>query len=231
MSNAPPDSAENSAARTIRRAISGLTGTAREPASRLIRESSESSLCGLMVRSMRCISSITAVIAASPLRAARHQSSTLIAVPMIDCSPLSQAPAAEDRPKRPSTGASRESAFELASTTALSSGWRVPATNGYECRLAPPTQATCLCSKASWCVKKRHYWSSSGGATRRSIERCDDFSRSCVQMLHVCPEATAADGGRGASPIRFKWCRASRRRSRSGSRPRSRRPRARAAAT
>ena len=92
MSNAPPESAENSAARTIRRAISALTGTGPAPASRLMRDSSESALCGLMVRSMRCISSITAAIAASPAARSSHQSSTTIAVPMIASSRLSQPP-------------------------------------------------------------------------------------------------------------------------------------------
>ena len=91
MSKAPPDSAENSAARTIRRAISALTGTGPAPAPRLMRDSSESALCGLMVRSMRCISSITAVIAASPAARWSHQSSTTMAVPMIDSSRLSHA--------------------------------------------------------------------------------------------------------------------------------------------
>ena len=83
MSKAPPESAENSAARTIRRAISALTGTGPAPASRLMRDSSESALCGLIARSMRCISSITAVIAASPAARSSLHSSTLIAVPMI----------------------------------------------------------------------------------------------------------------------------------------------------
>ena len=48
-----------------------------------MRVSSESSLCGLMVRSMRCISAMTASIAVSPAAAVSLHSSTTIAVPMI----------------------------------------------------------------------------------------------------------------------------------------------------
>ena len=43
----------------------------------------------------------------------------------------------------------------------------MPATNRYECRRPPPTQATCLCRKAPSCVKKRHYLSSAPSRSAR----------------------------------------------------------------
>jgi hypothetical protein len=90
MSKAPPVSRAKLSARARRLVISSLRRTGAEPAPRLIRVSSESSLCGLMVRSMRCISAMTASIAASPAAASSLQSSTTMAVPMIACSRFSQ---------------------------------------------------------------------------------------------------------------------------------------------
>ena len=90
MSKAPPVSRAKLSARASRLVISSLRRTGPAPAPRLIRVSSESSLCGLMVRSMRCISAITASIAASPSAAVSLQSSTTMAVPMIACSRFSQ---------------------------------------------------------------------------------------------------------------------------------------------
>ena len=75
-------------------AISSLRATGPRPASRLMRESSESSLCGLIARSMRCISSMTASMAATPWARSSHQSSALIEVPMIASSRRSQMPPA-----------------------------------------------------------------------------------------------------------------------------------------
>jgi len=100
MSKAPPDSRENASARASRLAISSLSRTGAAPASRLMRDSSESSLCGLIARSMRCISAITESIAAVPAAASSLQSSTVIAVPMIASSRLRQ-PASPARASRP----------------------------------------------------------------------------------------------------------------------------------
>ena len=83
MSNAPPDSFENSIERVIRSSISWLMGTCLCAASRLMRDSSLSGLYGLMSASMRCISSITALMAERAAAASSCHSSTRTAVPMI----------------------------------------------------------------------------------------------------------------------------------------------------
>ena len=92
MSNAPSDSSENCSERSIRPNSSAPTATGLRPASRLMRDSSESLLYGLIRRSMRCISAITASIARSAARASSAHSSTWIAVPMIASSRLNQRP-------------------------------------------------------------------------------------------------------------------------------------------
>ena len=94
MSKAPPERCEKNIARSTSPAISLLSGTARCAASALMRDSSEVGLCGLIAASMRCISAITASMAASPARGSSLHSSTLIAVPMIASSRRSQAPTA-----------------------------------------------------------------------------------------------------------------------------------------
>jgi hypothetical protein len=57
---------------------------------RLMRLSSLAGLCGLMQRSMRCISSTTAVAASSPSRRSSAHSSTRMAVPMMASSRTTQ---------------------------------------------------------------------------------------------------------------------------------------------
>ena len=94
MSKAPPERCEKNIARSTSPAISLLSGTARCAASALMRDSSEVGLCGLIAASMRCISAITASMAASPARGSSLHSSTLIAVPMIASSRRSQPPTA-----------------------------------------------------------------------------------------------------------------------------------------
>src|SRR5258706_3091692 len=88
MSNAPSDNFENPIDRAISSNISSLTGTGAFAASRLRRDNSLSGLNGLIARSMRCISSITAAIAASPIMESSCHSSTRIEVPMMASSLL-----------------------------------------------------------------------------------------------------------------------------------------------
>src|SRR5882672_1195631 len=88
MSNAPSDNLENSTERATNSNISLLTGTGAFAASRLRYDSSLSGLKGLIARSIRCISSITASSAASPAAGSSCHSSARIAVPMIASSLL-----------------------------------------------------------------------------------------------------------------------------------------------
>ena len=93
MSNAPCDSCEKRCACTSSRNISLDSATGACPASRLMTDSSESALCGLIVRSMRCISVMTSSMALSPRAASSHHSSTRMAVPIATSSRDSQTPA------------------------------------------------------------------------------------------------------------------------------------------
>ena len=97
MSKAPPDSCEKCSARSTRRNISSLSTTGAAAARRLMRESSEPGLCGLIVRSMRCISAITASAAAMASDRPSHHNSTRMAVPMM----------ASSRVNHPGTSAGR----------------------------------------------------------------------------------------------------------------------------
>ena len=82
--------AEKASARSISPNISVDRRTGCAAARRLMRESSESALCGLITRSMRCISAITASIAAWPAASSSAHSSTVMAVPMMASSRLNQ---------------------------------------------------------------------------------------------------------------------------------------------
>ena len=90
MSKAPRETAEKASARSISPNISVDRRTGCAAARRLMRESSESALCGLIARSMRCISAITASIAAWPAASSSAHSSTVMAVPMMASSRLNQ---------------------------------------------------------------------------------------------------------------------------------------------
>jgi len=88
MSNAPSDNFENSIDRASNSNISSLTATGAFAASRLRRDNSLSGLNGLIARSMRCISSITASRAASPVMDSSCHNSTRTEVPMMASSLL-----------------------------------------------------------------------------------------------------------------------------------------------
>ncbi len=92
MSKAPPDSTENSAARTIRRAISALTGTGAGAGTLIDARQLRIGL----VRAHGPVDAMHLVHHRGDRRLAggalSHHSSTTIAVPMIDSSRLSHPP-------------------------------------------------------------------------------------------------------------------------------------------
>src|SRR5882757_749598 len=90
MSNAPSDNFEKSIEREMMSYIGWLIATAWYAASRLMRDSSDSGLNGLIVSSMRYISAMTAAIADSPAAPSSLHNSTRTAVPMMASSRLYQ---------------------------------------------------------------------------------------------------------------------------------------------
>jgi len=83
MSNAPPDSSENASARVSSPNRPSLTVIGLSAAWAFRIDSSDVTLCGLIVASMRCISAMTAPMASSASARSWANSSTSIEVPMM----------------------------------------------------------------------------------------------------------------------------------------------------